>query len=52
MNTFEDYDLSFLGEQVHAAATVQSGFRGGVIALTETRFGIRAQEKRLRIYRA
>ena len=37
MNTFEDYDLSFLGEQVHAAATVQSGFRGGVIALTETR---------------
>ena len=37
MNMFEDYDLTFLGEQVHAATDVKSGFRIGVIALTESR---------------
>ena len=37
MNTFEDYDLTFLGEPVHVAAKVKSGFRNGVIALTESR---------------
>ena len=38
MNTFEDYDLNFLGEPVHAGALVQSGFLRGIIVLTETRF--------------
>ena len=36
LNTFEDCDLTFLGEPVQVAAKVKDGFRTGVIALTET----------------
>ena len=38
MNSFEDYDLSFLGEPVRFAAKAKRGFHSGIIALTESRF--------------
>ena len=37
LNTFDDYDLTFLGEPVQVAANVKDGFRTGIIALTDTR---------------